>query len=83
MHMFNNYSDSVIEATVRATEILDADYSKADINDVVEEYSHLSLEEKTKLKYLLFKYKELFNSTLGTWNTKPVKLELKPNTTPF
>ena len=43
----------------------------------------MSLEEKTKLKCLLFKYEELFDSTLSTWNTEPVKLELKPNAAPF
>ena len=66
MHMSDNYSDPVIEATARATEILDADYSKTDINNIVEEYSYLSVEEKTKLKCLLFKYEELFDGTLGT-----------------
>ena len=43
----------------------------------------MSLEEKTKLKCLLFKYEELFDGTLGTWNTEPVKLDLKPGAAPF
>ena len=83
MHMFNDYSDPVMEAIARAIDILDTDYSKTNINNVVKEYSYLSLEEKTKLKCLLFKYKELFEGTLGIWNTEPVKLELKHNTAPF
>ena len=83
MHMFDDYSDPVLEATSRATEILDADYSKTDIDNVVEEYDHLSPEEKGKLKCLLYKYEDLFDGTLGTWNTEPVKLDLKPNAAPF
>ena len=43
----------------------------------------MSPEEKTKLKCLLFKYEELFDGTLGTWNTEPVKLDLKPGAAPF
>ena len=45
MHMFDNYSDLVMEVTARATEILDTDYSKTDINNIVKEYSYMSLEK--------------------------------------
>ena len=55
MHMFNDYSAQVLEETSQATEILDADYSKTDIANAVEEYGHLSSEKKNKLKYLLWK----------------------------
>ena len=67
----------------RATEILDADYQKANISDIVDEYQHLTNEEKSKLKSILFKYESLFDGTLGTWKTDPVKLELKDNAKPF
>ena len=33
MHQFDDYSDPVLEATARATEILDADYAKISIDD--------------------------------------------------
>ena len=45
MHMFDNYLHLVIESIAQAIEILDTDYSKTDINNVVEQYSYLSLEE--------------------------------------
>ena len=83
MHIFDNYSDLVLEAMSQVTEILDTNYSKTDIDNVVEEYGHLSLEEKNKLKCLLYKYEDLFDGTLGTWNTEPVKLDLKPDAAPF
>ena len=66
MHIFHDYSALILEATSWAIEILDTNYFKTNINNVIEEYSYLSLEEKTKLKYLLFKYEELFDGTLGT-----------------
>ena len=83
MCMFDDYSDPVLEVTSRATEILDANYSKTNIDNVVKEYGHLSLEEKNKLKCLLYKYEDLLDGILGTWNTEPVKLDLKPDATPF
>ena len=63
------------------TEILDADYKKADINLVVNDCLHLNMEEQSKLKSLLYHYEALFNGTLGTWKSDPVNFELKPGTT--
>ncbi|CAJ1955442.1 unnamed protein product [Cylindrotheca closterium] len=51
-----------------ASKLLDAKYEKADINADVEQMNHLSAQEKTALKSLLYKYEELFDGTLGTWN---------------
>ena len=74
--------DVIQEATSRATEILDADYSKSNIDDIVNKYMHLTPIQRSKLKALLYKHESLFDGTLGTWKTKPVKLELKPGSTP-
>ena len=66
-----------------AQEILDANYKKADIETAVDEMAHLSCDEKSKLKTLLFKYEELFDGTLGEWRTSPVDFELKEGEQPF
>ena len=42
MHMLNNYSDLVLEATAWVIEILDADDFKTNINSIAKEYSYLS-----------------------------------------
>ena len=44
---------------------------------------HLSSKEKDLLRKLMFKHEELFDGTLGIWDTKPVELELQdPNAKP-
>ena len=48
MHVFDDYSNPVLEVTLRAIEILDANYSKTNINNIVKEYSYLSLKDKTE-----------------------------------
>ena len=46
--------------------------------------THLSQEEQSKLLQLLKKFENLFDGTLGTWNTTPVDIELKdPNVKPY
>ena len=66
MHMFDDYSDPVLEAMSWATEILDANYSKTNIDNDVEKYDYLSPEETSRLKCLLYKYEDLFDGTLST-----------------
>ena len=75
-------SINIQEATIRATEILDADYKKAGINLIVNDCSYLTTEEQSKLQSLLYCYESLFNSTLGIWKLDPVKFELKPDAIP-
>ena len=44
---------------------------------------HLSNTDKKALLTLLQQYEELFDGTLGSWDTEPVHLELKPDAKPF
>jgi hypothetical protein len=46
-------------------------------------YTNLTKPEQKGLYSLLDKYADLFDSTLGTWKTTPVQLELKPDATPY
>ncbi len=60
------------------TQILDAKYSKADLQSVIKDnYKHLSADQQKKLLQLLKKYESLFDGTLGDWKTKPVSFQLK------
>ncbi len=64
--------------------ILDAKYEKADLQSVVSaNCTHLSLPDQNKLLELLTEYEELFDGTLGDWNTEPVSFELKEGAKPY
>ena len=73
-----NKPDSTEQATQRAIGILDANYAKADLQLVVNSNCpHLSVPDQNKLLELLTEFEELFDGTLGDWNTEPVSFELK------
>ena len=73
-----------LEATKRAVQILDAKYEKADLQSVVDDNcSHLSLQDQNKLLDLLTEFEDLFDGTLGDWDTKPVSFELKEGAKPY
>ena len=75
---------STLEATHRAVEILYASYDKADLPNIVnKKCKHLSLYQRQKLLKLLTSYKELFNGTLGDWQTKPISFQQVPGTKPY
>jgi hypothetical protein len=70
-------SPSIMEAEERHRQILDADYSKVDIQEYVNNIKHLNEDDKQKLKEVLNKHPKLFQGGLGTLKIKPVKLEIK------
>ena len=75
---------STREATHRAIEILDANYEKADLPSIVDQQGkHLTTIQRNKLLRLLMKYGELFDGTLGDWQTKSVSFDLKPGAKPY
>ena len=76
-------SSHVEEATDRIKQILDAKYEPANLDKVVEECSHLTKDERQKLRKLLEKYKELFDGTLGKWKNTQYNIELQPNALPY
>ena len=66
------------------TSFLDVKHEKADLQSVVStNYIHLSLLGQNKLLALLTEYEELFDGTLGDWDTEPISLELKEDTKPY
>jgi hypothetical protein len=79
-----NEPDSTRELTDRAIKILDAKYEKADLPEIVNtQCQHLDTHQRQELLTLLPEFEDLFNGTLGIWETKPVHLELKEGATPY
>ena len=56
-------------ATQRAVHILDANYKKADFPAVVKICTHLSQHKQNELLKVLQEFEDLFDGTLGDWNT--------------
>ena len=68
----------------RIQEIIDAKYSEANLDKVVESCTEIDKDQKQKLLKLLKKYDTLFDGSLGSWKTDPIDLELKePDTKPY
>ncbi|GAX22752.1 putative transposase [Fistulifera solaris] len=74
---------TVHEAENRQARILDADYSKVDIEEYVKELDYLTQEEKHRLTQVLIRCELLFGGGLGTLNIPPVHLELQEGATPY
>jgi len=73
-----------LDATNRATRILDAKYAKADLQSIVKNNcQHLSAENQKKLLQLLVRFESLFDGTLGDWRTKPVSFQLREGASPY
>ncbi len=69
---------STCEATQQVVKILDAKYEKADLSAVIaDNCKHLSVPGQEKLRKLLTKFENLFDGTLGDWDTEPVSLKLR------
>ena len=77
-------SESYQQALKRALHIMDMGRENpATVNDKVESNSHLTDDQKLKLKQLLNEFKELFDGTLGDWKTSPVTVELEKDAKPY
>ena len=75
---------STEQATQCSFGILDANYVKADLQAVVNSNCpNLDVHDQNKLLELLTEFEELFDGTLGDWNTKPVFFELKEGAKPY
>ena len=75
---------TIQEVTKHVLYFLDAKNEKADLQSVVStNCTHLSLHDQNKLLELHTEYEELFDGTLGDWNTVPLSFELKEGTKPY
>jgi hypothetical protein len=74
---------STEQATQRVVHILDANYKKADLPEVVKTCTHLSQHKQNELLEVLQVFEDLFDGTLGDWKTEPVSFELKRDAKPY
>lgn len=65
-----------------ASQILDVKYKKQILMKAMMDIN-IYPQTKEKIKTLLFKYEELFNETLGVWETFPVDFMLEEGARPF
>ena len=63
--------------------ILDANYEKANLKEIVLECTHLNKIEQKGLNDLLSKFEQMFDGQLGQWTGKPYEIELKAGATPY
>ena len=61
------------EATERMVKILENNYAKSDLENVVGNASHLNAEEMILLLSLLKDFEDLFDITLVNWATEPAE----------
>ena len=58
-------------------------YTPSELASEVQKFTEISEDQKEALLETLKKFESLFDGTLGTWKTTPIKLELKPDSTPY
>ena len=71
------------KAEERQARILDADYSKVEMNDYIDTLDHLDSTQKETLLSTLKQFTELFGGGLGRLNIDPIHLELKEGARPY
>ena len=71
------------DAEDRQSKILDADYSKVDLDDYIGSLKHLKSIEQQGLLKTLEQFPTLFGGGLGKLNIEPIRLELKPGAKPY
>ena len=69
--------DPVTTDAERIQNIVESKYCPADLRTLTSECKLLNKSEQEKLYQLLNKFANLFDGTLGSWNTDPVELELR------
>ena len=72
-----------VQNSQRAEGILDITSPAANISAIVGKMQHLDQAQKEALYRLPKEHEQLFDGNIGTWNTEPVHLELKPETIPY
>ena len=74
---------STREATDRMVKILDINYENADLEQVAANATHLNAEDRTQQLCLIKYFEDLFDGTIGLWDTDTIDPELKTDSKPF
>ena len=56
---------------------------KPNFTTIVEKQGNLNRDQKQALEKLLLEYKDLFDGSIGDWDTSPISLKLKPGAIPY
>ena len=82
--IYNMSQESTIlkRAEERQSRILDADYSKVEMEEYISSLDHLDSKEKQELLQTLNQYPTLFGGGLGSLQIEPIRLELKTGAQP-
>ena len=83
MYQLSQESTVLQRAEERQSRILDANYSKVEMNEYVETLDHLDSNEKKELLATLNQYPTLFGGGLGALKIEPIHLELKGEARPY
>ena len=67
---------------MRLIHILNAKYGAANLDELVSQSKNPNASQQKDLRTLLGKYEDLFDGTLGYFDTEHVKLETKEETSP-
>jgi hypothetical protein len=66
------------DPTCCATEILDAKYERVEVDEVINQLNHLSLEQKEDLRKVLKEHTKLFSRKLGVYPHRKFYIDLVP-----
>ena len=86
MHMLYQAAttpEALVDAELRQNRILDADYSKIEIDPFVQELNHLTPDQRQLLAQTLKKFPTLFSGGLGELKIPPISLELVEGAKPY
>jgi hypothetical protein len=61
-----------------ATEILDAKYEKVEVDEIINQLDHLTLEQEEDNKKVLKEHTKLFDGTLGVYPRRKFHIDLLP-----
>ena len=65
-----------------ATVILDAKYEKVLVDDVIDQLTHLNVQQKSDIRQMLNEHTKLFDGTLGVYPHRAFHIDLVPGATP-
>ena len=65
-----------------ATAILDAKYKKVNVDDVVEQLTHLSESQRNDIRTVLKRFTKLFDGTLGVYPHRKFHIDVMPGANP-
>ena len=63
----------------RNSENLDAKYEKVLVHDVIDQFDHLSAQQKNDLKQVLNEHTQLFDGSLGVYPHRKFHIDLVPD----